>query len=103
MHDCEFKKYLGRKSFTTLREALKIDNEYIRSEEQMLISHPAMGGETSQAARKDQPHSHQQSYRKDNNIGKKVISREEVFRAGNQLEHTRSTSHSILLEQLSTQ
>ncbi|XP_056697378.1 uncharacterized protein [Spinacia oleracea] len=59
MQDCELKKYLGRKSFTTLGEDLKKANEYIRSDELMLISHPTMGGQTAPPARKDQPPSHQ--------------------------------------------
>ncbi|XP_021863562.2 uncharacterized protein [Spinacia oleracea] len=65
MQECEFKRYLGRKSFTNLGEALKKANEYIRSDELMLISHPSMGGQVSQPARKDQGLSQQHNFKKD--------------------------------------
>ncbi|XP_056688090.1 uncharacterized protein [Spinacia oleracea] len=66
MQDCEFKKYMGRKSFTSLGETLKKANEYIRSDELMLISHPTMGGQAVQPARNDQVPSQQHNFRKDN-------------------------------------
>ncbi|XP_056691650.1 uncharacterized protein [Spinacia oleracea] len=66
MQECEFKRYLGRKSFTSLGEALRKANEYIRSDELMLIS-PMVAGKIVQPARKDQAPTQQHNYRKDNN------------------------------------
>ncbi|XP_056694879.1 uncharacterized protein [Spinacia oleracea] len=65
MQECEFKRYLGRKSFTSLGEALRKANEYIRSDELMLIS-PMGGNQAVQSARKDHVPIQQHSYRKDN-------------------------------------
>ncbi|XP_056691668.1 uncharacterized protein [Spinacia oleracea] len=66
MQDCEFKKYLRTKSLTSFGEALKKANEYIMSDELMLISHPAKGGQIVQPTRKDQIPSQHQNFRKDN-------------------------------------
>ncbi|XP_056690308.1 uncharacterized protein [Spinacia oleracea] len=66
MQECEFKRYLGRKSFTSLGEALRKENEYIRSDELMLIS-PMVGSQAVQSARKDHVPTQQHNYRKDNN------------------------------------
>ncbi|XP_021864969.2 uncharacterized protein [Spinacia oleracea] len=38
MHDCEFKKYLSRKSYTNLGDVMHKENEYIRGDEMMRIS-----------------------------------------------------------------
>ncbi|XP_056698713.1 uncharacterized protein [Spinacia oleracea] len=65
MQECEFKRYLGRKSFTSLGEALRKANEYIRSDELMLIS-PMGGNQAVQSARKDHVPIQQHNYRKDN-------------------------------------
>ncbi|XP_056690374.1 uncharacterized protein [Spinacia oleracea] len=65
MQECEFKRYLGRKSFTSLGEALRKANEYIRSDELMLIS-PLGGNQAVQSARKDHVPIQQHNYRKDN-------------------------------------
>ncbi|XP_056692599.1 uncharacterized protein [Spinacia oleracea] len=65
MQDCEFKRYLGRKSFTLLGEALRKANEYIRSDELMQIS-PMVGGQAVQSARKDHVPTQQHNFRKDN-------------------------------------
>ncbi|XP_021847865.2 uncharacterized protein [Spinacia oleracea] len=65
MQECEFKRYLGRKSFTSLGEALRKANEYIRSDELMLISHPTIGGQAVQSARKDHVPTQQQNFRKE--------------------------------------
>ncbi|XP_021859096.2 uncharacterized protein [Spinacia oleracea] len=37
MHDCEIKKYLGRKSFINLGSALAKAHEYVKSEELMMV------------------------------------------------------------------
>ncbi|XP_021867331.2 uncharacterized protein [Spinacia oleracea] len=64
MQECEFKRYLGRKSFTSLGEALRKANEYIRSDELMLIS-PMGGNQAVQSAKKDHVPIQQHNYRKD--------------------------------------
>ncbi|XP_056698460.1 uncharacterized protein [Spinacia oleracea] len=65
MLECEFKRYLGRKSFTSLGEALRKANEYIRSDELMMISHPTIGGQAVQSSRKDHVPTQQQNFRKE--------------------------------------
>lgn len=38
MHDCEFKKYLSRKSYKNLGDVLHKENEYIMGDEMIRIS-----------------------------------------------------------------
>ena len=62
MNHCEFKKYLGRKSFTDLGSALVKAHEYIKSDELMTIPNHYQSAPTRNVAhRPAQPAQQQQS------------------------------------------